>query len=131
MAAQFDSTTRNTWATDLNTALGTSALLKIFTGAPPANCGTADSGTLLATLTCAAAGFGSASSGVLTANAIASVTAGAAGTAGYFRLYNSSVVCKAQGTVATSGADLNFNNVGWASGDTITISSFVLTMPGA
>ena len=42
---------RNAQADALETAIGTSPVLKIRTGAPPANCAAADSGTVLATLT--------------------------------------------------------------------------------
>ena len=132
MALQFDTTTRNNMLTQLNTAIGTSALLEIFTGAPPANCAAAATGTLLGTFTCNAGGFGTVSGGVLTVSAIANVTAGATGIAGYFRVLDSGgVTTHMQGTIATSGSDLNITNTSINSGDTLIVSSWTITAPGA
>jgi hypothetical protein len=51
MALQYSTTVRNAKLDAIETAIGTSAILKIRTGAAPADCGTADSGTVLATAT--------------------------------------------------------------------------------
>lgn len=132
MALQFDSTVRTTWGTDLASDAGTSALLRIYTGAAPATCATAASGTKLAELTCNATQFGTASGGVLTVSSITSNTAVATGTAGYFRVYDSAgTTCKIQGTVATSGADLNITNTSINTGDNVSVSSWTITSPGA
>jgi len=108
--------------------------LLIYSGSAPANCGTAASGTLLASLPCSNP-FGAApSAGVLTASAITSEATGNAGTAGYWRLCISSAgtTVVAQGTVAVSGGDLNFaGGVAWTSGETISITSFTITANGA
>ena len=50
MAIQLSTTVRNARLDAIETAVGTSAVLKIRTGAAPANVGTADSGTVLATV---------------------------------------------------------------------------------
>ena len=50
MAFQLSMLARNNILDGLETFIGTSAVLKIRTGAPPATCDTADSGTVLATL---------------------------------------------------------------------------------
>lgn len=132
MALQFDATVRNTWASDLNTDIGASAKIEIFTGTPPANCAAASTGTLLGTLTGNAGGFGSASGGVLTANAITGANASGTGTAGYFRIFDSTgATCKVQGTVGTSGTDMIITNTAINSGDPLTCSSLTLTAPGA
>ena len=47
MALQFSTTFRNALLDQLETTVGTSAVIQIFTGSAPANCGTADSGTKL------------------------------------------------------------------------------------
>jgi hypothetical protein len=52
-------------------------------GHPSGQCATADTGTLLVTFAGNATAFGSAATGVLTANAIANATAAGTGTAGY------------------------------------------------
>lgn len=50
MAIQFSTAVRNASLDAIETAIGTSAILKIRSGSVPANCGSADSGTVLATL---------------------------------------------------------------------------------
>lgn len=107
---------------DIVTALGAGSYLLIYTGAPPANCGTAASGTLLASLPCSAT-FGAVASGVLTANAITSQAAGNNGTAGYWRLCTSIAgttviaqgLCFPSSTLVTSGST--------TSGDVLTFAS--------
>lgn len=102
-------------------------VLKFFTGSAPTNTTDPDSGTLLATLTFSATSFGSASGGVSTANAITSGTIGATGTGGYFRIYDGAGNVIAQGTVATSGGDLNGNSLAFVSGETCSISALMIT----
>jgi hypothetical protein len=131
MAIQYSTTHRTNSMTQLNTDIGTSALIKIYTGSPPSNVATAFTGTLLVTLTGNAAGFGSASAGALTASAITSGTAGAAGTAGYFRIATSGGTDVVQGTIGTSGTDLTINNTSIASSQVVSASSLVITATGA
>ncbi len=104
-------------------------MLKIRTGAQPATCATADSGTVLATMTLPSDWMASASAG---AKALAGVwsetSADAAGTAAHFRIYASDgTTCHIQGTVGTSGCDLNLDNVVIALAQVVTISAFGLT----
>lgn len=107
------------------------AKLYLRTGARPATTLTADSGTLCSTLTMSNTSFGAASSDVSTAAAITSDTnIAASGTVAHFRIKTGmTAVCIIQGTVDTSGADLNFDNNICVAGGTAAISSFTLTMP--
>jgi hypothetical protein len=134
MAIQYSTTHRTNAITDVTTlaSASSSPYILIYTGSPPANCGTAASGTLLVSLPCSAT-FGTVSSGVLTANAITTTNAANSGTAGYFRLCTTSAgsTVIAQGTVNTSGGDLNLNTTSLVSGNPVAISSFVLTANGA
>lgn len=135
MALQYSTTHRTNNMSDIATQVGANGVMKIFSGSPPANCGTADSGTLLATFACAAT-FGTASAGVLTANAITNTTpaSNASGTAGYWRIYpNAATTTNAvvQGLCGTSGSDLNLSSLAIASGITVTISSWSDTAFGA
>jgi hypothetical protein len=114
------------------TALLNSGFIKIYSGAQPALNG-AVTGTLLATLTFSATAFPTsvAAGGTVTAtaNAITSGTAGNTAAAGYFALVksdNSTIV--ATGSVGTSGADLNLNTLSITSGNTVSCSSFLVTM---
>ena len=115
---------------------GTAGHIKIFTGAMPATCETADSGTLLSTLTLSTTAFASSSDpgttglATATANAITSDTnAAATGTAGYFRAYDSAGVCIVQGTVGTSAADMILNTTSIVAGATVAITSWTVTLP--
>ncbi len=132
MAIQYSTTHRTNNMADISTQAGTTAYVLIYTGSPPANCATAASGTLLASLAMSNP-IGSASGGVLTMSTITSATAAATGTAGYWRICTSSAgtTCVAQGTVATSGGDLNFPSTAFTSGETISITSFTITATGA
>lgn len=120
-------------STGLAAYIGTSAVLNLYSGTQPANPDTALSGnTLLVTLVCNAAAFGTAASGVLTANAIGSGTgavgAGAGTTASFFRLFKSDGTTPVMdGTVGTSGCDLNLNNASIAQNQTVSVSSFTVT----
>ncbi len=116
----------------LETVIGTSAVLKIRTGAPPATVGTADSGTVLATLTLPSDWMANAASGAKALAGSWTANADAAGTAAHFRVYQSDgSTAHLQGTVGTSGADLNLDNNVLAVGQAITINSFTLTAQNA
>lgn len=113
--------------------VGGAGTIKIYTGTQPAGPGTAISGqTLLGTLTCSATAFGSASNGVATAAAITSDTsADATGTAAWFRVLNGSGTAIMDGTVGTSGADMNLSSVSIVAGGTISVTSWTVTMPAS
>lgn len=131
MSLQFNTSIRDTWLNSLNSAIGTSALLDLFVGAPPASCASADPATKLAELTCNVGGFGTEAGQVLTVSAIASVIAVGTGVAGCFRLKTSGGVVVMQGTVSTVGADLNITNTSINAGDTVAFTSWTITAPGA
>jgi hypothetical protein len=50
MATKISVAVRNAWLDAIETAIGVSAVLKLRTGAPPANITDADSGTVVATM---------------------------------------------------------------------------------
>lgn len=106
-------------------------LLKLWTGSAPATPETADSGTLLATLTFSTTAFANASGGIATANTITPGTAVATGTVGYGRAYNAAGTCVLQFTVGTSGADLIFATLSINTGDTISCTSLTYTQPSS
>lgn len=129
MAIQFSTAVRNARLDQIETTIGTSAVIRIFTGSPPANCAAADSGTILATVNCpsdwmaAASGGSKAKSGTWE-----DLSADNTGTAGYFRVYDSGVTtCHMQGTVGTSGTDMTVNSTSFTSGQPFTINTFTLT----
>lgn len=134
MAIQYSLTDRTNKAAQIATDVGVNAVIKIFTGSPPANCGTADSGTLLVTFTGNASQFGTASVGVLTVSAIASASASGTGTAGYFRVYpNAATTTNAviQGTCGLSAADMILTNTSIVTAQTCNFTSMTITEYGA
>jgi len=131
MAIQYSTTHRTNAMTQLNTDIGTSAQIIIYTGSMPANVGTAPTGTLLVQFAGNASQFGTVSSGVLTASAVANANAGNTGTAGYFRINTSGGTAVVQGTCGTSGADMILTNTSINSGQTCTFTSLTVTAYGA
>ena len=114
--------------TDIDSGAG-AGTLRIYDGSAPADADTALSGnTLLAQLTMSDPSAGAASGGDWTASSITSdSSADATGTASFFRILDSDTNVVMQGTVGTSGADLNLNSVSITSGDTVSVTSFVIT----
>jgi hypothetical protein len=111
--------------------------IKIYSGSAPATVETSASGTLLSsgiafstTAFGAATDPGSTGLATATANTIAADTNAAnSGTAGYFRATNAAGTAILQGTCGTSSADMIMNTTTITAGDTIAISSFVITLP--
>lgn len=127
MTLGFSSAVRNAMLDAITSQAGGSCKLRFYNGTQPATGGTAT--TLLAELTCNATFAPSASGGVLTLNSITSDTsADATGTATWFRIVKSDGTTHIMdGTVGTSGADLNMNTVSFVSGATVAVSSFTIT----
>lgn len=121
----------DTWITKA----GSAALLRIYSGTQPTDADTAvGAQVLLAELTTASPMFPAASTeGVATASAITQdSSANATGTAAWFRLVKSdgtTVVC--DGTVGTSGCDLNLVTTSIVATQPVQVTSFVVTEGGA
>ncbi len=133
MALQYSVAVRNAKLDAVETAIGTSAVLKIFDGTLPANCAAADNGTVLATLSLDADWMNAASNGAKTLKGTwADSSADNTGTADYFRLYASDgTTCHAQGTVGTSGTDMTVDNINFAAGQAFSVTAFTLTSGNA
>lgn len=131
MTLQYSTTVRNAKLDAIETTIGTSAVLKIRTGAPPANCATADSGTVLATLSLPSDWMAAASSGSKAKSGTWSdSSADATGTAAHWRLYASDgTTCHAQGTVTATGGggDMTVDNTSFASGQSFSVTSFQIS----
>ncbi len=131
MAVQFSTAVRNARLDSIETTIGTSAVLKIRTGAQPADCATADSGTVLATFSLPNDWANAASGGSKTkAGTWQDTSADATGTAAHYRLYASDgTTCHEQGsvTVTGGGGDLTLDSVSITSGQSVTISTWTKT----
>jgi hypothetical protein len=131
MAIQLSTAVRNARLDTIETTIGTAPVLRIRTGAQPANCAAARTGTVLATLTLPSDWMSAASSG---AKALLGTwqdaSADATGTAAHFEIMDSSVTtCHMQGTVTATGGggDMTVDNTSFASGQSFTVNSFTLT----
>ncbi len=135
MAIQLSTAVRNALLDSIETTIGTSAVLKIRTGAQPANCGTADSGTVLATMSLPSDYLAAASGGSKAkAGTWEDLTADASGTAGHWRLYaTDGTTCHAQGscTATGGGGDMELDNTSINASQKVTVTAFTLTAPGA
>lgn len=131
MAIQLSTTVRNAKLDAVETAIGASAVLKIRTGAQPANCGTADSGTVLATLNLPSDWMAAASGGTkILAGTWTDASADATGTAAHFRLYaTDGTTCHMQGTVTATlgGGDMTVDNTSFSTGQTFNVTQFTWT----
>jgi len=130
MTIQLSAGVRNARLDTIESTIGTSAVLKIRSGAAPADVATADSGTVLATLTLPSDWMAAASGGTKAKSGTwQDASADATGTAGHFRIYASDgTTAHLQGTVTATGGggDLTLDNVSIASGQSVTITSFTL-----
>ena len=116
---------------DTLTALLDGGFMKIYTGSPPSSPESSAVGTLLATLEFSSPSFATASGGIASANPITEDTSAAAtGTAGWFRCFKSDgVTAILDGTIGTSGADINLNSTAIQIHTSVSIDSFRITLP--
>lgn len=113
----------------VETTTGASPKLRIFSGAAPANCAAADTGTLLCEMTLPVDWMNAASGTTKTLLGTWSGTAsaGSAATPTHFRIWNSgATACKIQGSAGIGTGDLQVNGT-ITSGQTVTVTSFTLT----
>lgn len=129
MAIQLSVAVRNARLDQIESTISTSAILKIRTGAAPADCATADSGTVLATLNLPSDWMAAAASGSKAKSGTwQDASADASGTAAHFRVYDSGgTTCHIQGTVGTSGTDMIVDSTNFTAGQSFTINTFTLT----
>jgi hypothetical protein len=131
LALQLSVAVRNARLDAIETTVGASAVLKIRTGAQPANCAAADTGTVLATLSLPADWMSAASSGAKSMTGTwQDASADATGTAAHFRLYASDgTTCGAQGsvTLTAGGGDMTVDNTSFSVGQPFNVTSFTLT----
>jgi hypothetical protein len=117
-------------AADAVCALANTGYLRIYDGTQPTNADTAlGAQVLLAELRFGATAFAGAVAGMATANAItADSSANATGTASWFRVLKSDgTTVLWDGSVGTSGADLNLNSTAIQTGAAVSVSSFTYT----
>lgn len=132
MAFQFSIAARNASLDAIEAAIGVSPTLEIRSGAVPANCAAAASGTVLATLALPSDWIAAASGGAKTLlGTWQDASADASGTAGHFRI-NQGGTCHIQGTVTATGGggDMTLDNVSIAATQQVTVTAFTLNAGG-
>lgn len=130
MAIQLSTTVRNARLDQIETTIGVTPFLDIRTGAQPANCASADSGTELEHLALPSDWLAAAASGSKAKSGTWSGTVDATGTAAHFRIKESTdTTCHIQGSVTATGGggDMEVDNTSFAVGQTFTVSTFTLT----
>lgn len=141
MSVQWGTTLRNGLLDQITTQYGNTPHIEIWSGSVPANCAAASTGTKLAKIDVvgnvgvyddAAA---SGSKNILAAASVPlSTTALATGTAGYYRVFKSDdTTCVEQGTVTVTGGggDMTIDNTSISSAQTVQITGFTKSAPGA
>lgn len=115
-------------------ALGTSPVINIYSGTVPTNAAASlGSATLLVTLAAASTPISGTSdtgtAGRATWATITAATAGATGTAAFFRTATSGGTVIDQGSVGTSGTDCVLNTAAITAGSTVSITSRTNDLP--
>ena len=130
MALKFADEVKNPMLDGFESGVGTAPTLEIWSGTEPADTSAADAGdgAVLASMTLPSDFMGNAAGGV---KALAGVwqdlSADATGTATHFRMKKGANV-RVQGSVGTSGADMNLSSVSLTAGQSVTINTFTLNM---
>lgn len=131
MTVQFSVAVRNARLDAIETAIGASPHLHIYTGSVPASCATAASGTKIVDMTLPADFYANAASGSKAlAGTWQSTGINGGGTAGYYRILASdNATVHEQGTVTITGGggDLTVDNTSIANGQTVTITGMTKT----
>jgi len=133
MALKSSIAVRNAMLDAVETSIGASPVMRIRSGAPPADVTAGDAGTTLAEIALPADWLGAAANASKAKSGTwQDLSADAAGTAGHYRIYSSGgTICHLQGTITATGGggDMEVSNTNLASGQEFTVSTFTLTQP--
>lgn len=133
MPFQFSTAARNAALDAIEAAIGASPTLELRSGATPASCASADSGTLLASMALPADWLAAAASGAKSLlGTWQDLSADAAGTVGHFRI-KQGATCHIQGsvTITGGGGDMTLDNPVLAVGQQVSVTAFTLIAGGA
>lgn len=135
MTVQWSTTVRNAVVDAWESAIGISAKVEIRTGAQPENAVAAAAGTLLVSFTLAADWASAGVDGVKALTGLPiTASAVALGEAGHYRITDSAgATCHEQGsvTVTGGGGDMTVDNASIAVGQSVQITAWIKTAPGA
>lgn len=112
---------------------GSAPLLRIYSGAMPANAAAAATGTLLVEMTLPITPMAAASGGVIAKTGTwTDPLADASGTAAHFRIYDATgTTCHMQGEITdTAGAGpMELSSTAIVAGEPVTVATFTITDP--
>ena len=131
MTIQLSIDVRNARLGAYKSTIGASPILRMYSGALPANCAAAATGVKLVEAVLPSVAFGDPANGTLAkAGAWQDLAADAGGTLGYYRIYDGSgATCHEQGaiTVTGGGGDMTVDNTSVAQNQQVTVTSFTRT----
>jgi hypothetical protein len=131
MAIQLSVRVRNARLDVIESDMGATPIVELRSGAQPANCAAAGSGTLLAQSALPADWLAAASGGTKAKAGTWTLTGLAGGDIGHFRIYRpgSPSECDMQGSVTATGGggDMTVDNITIALAQICTVNTFVLT----
>ena len=135
MVLQYSVAVRNARLDTVESTIGASPFLFLFSGAVPANTAVANSGTVIATLPLPSDWMAAASAGQKALSGTwQDTSADASGTVGHFRIFAAgNTTCHIQGTCTNTGGggDMTLDNTVVNSGQSITVTTFTLTAGNA
>lgn len=138
MAIQYSVTLRNNQLDQIETTTGASAKLRLYSGAPPADCAAAATGDLLVEMALPADWLAAAAAGVKskagTWSGQGTAAAGSGTVAGYFRIVdNPGTTTHMQGSVSITGGggDMTLDNPNIAQSQVVTVNTFSVTAGNA
>lgn len=125
---QYSVDVRNAKLDQVESVAGAAPLLKIYSGALPADCAAAAPSGLLVTMTLPSDWMAAASTGSKAKSGTWSDAASGAGTAASWRIYDAAgTTCHVQGNMT----DLVLDNTSIAVSQVVTVSSFTITAGNA
>lgn len=134
MSVQYSTAVRDAQNEAFEATLGAAPKLQLRTGAAPANCAAASTGTLLVEMTLPTDWMSASASGVKALLGTWTGAGVAAGSAAHFRLFNNAgSVCGMQGTVTATGGggDMTLDNISIAVAQTVNVTAFTITRGNA
>lgn len=127
---QYSVAVRNAQVAAFETTVGVSPKLQLRTGAQPANCAAAASGTLLCEIALPADWLAAPAAGAAAKAGTWTGTGVAVGDAAHFRIVdNAGTTCHQQGTVTETGGggEMTVDNDSIAVGQVVTVSTYSVT----
>ena len=121
---KYSNGTRDAQQTGLITYAGSGSIIRLYDGTQPTNANTAISTQTLIVSLVVSGSFGTDSNGSITLGTVTNGTAVASSTVTFFRIVKSDgTTVVMDGSVGTSGADMNLNSTTISSGQTVAITA--------